>query len=119
MVKKYLLIALLATLSLQAFATSPEALKNPAKGVLCDMYLCTDQNGVSTSLTLKYLGKKREAALSAQGAFDKSAFTFSNGVFCDTKEKQCHTDRYFDKDGKRSPVAVKENQLLFSGEDSQ
>ncbi|EMF04230.1 YcgJ family protein [Serratia marcescens] len=117
--KKYLLIAMLAALSPQAFAKSAEALKNPAKSVLCDKYICADQNGVSATLTLKYLGKKREAALTAQGAFDKTAFTFSNGVFCDTREKQCHTDRYFDKDGKRSPVAGKETRLLFSGGDSQ
>ncbi|WP_432805883.1 YcgJ family protein [Escherichia coli] len=43
----------------------------------------------------------------------KPGLPFSNGVFCDAGEKRCHTDRYFDKDGKRSPVAERETRLLF------
>ncbi|EPD3464383.1 YcgJ family protein [Escherichia coli] len=44
----------------------------------------------------------------------KPSLPFSNGVFCDTGEKRCYTNRYFDKDGKRSPVAETETRLLFS-----
>ncbi|TXE27111.1 hypothetical protein FOT62_22590 [Serratia marcescens] len=116
--KRYLIIVLLVVLSPSTFAKPAPALKNPTQGVLCDQYFCANRNGISDSLTLTYLGEKRAKALASQGAFDKSAFTFSNGVFCDVKEKLCHVDRYF-SDGKRSPVAEKETRLLFSGGDSQ
>ncbi|MED8903673.1 YcgJ family protein [Escherichia coli] len=112
--KYCLFIPLFVVFSPLTFAKTTEILKNPAKGILCDKYICADQHGISSSLTRKYLGEKREVYLLAQGEFDKTQFTFSNGVFCDTGEKRCHTNRYFDKDGKRSPVAETETQLLFS-----
>ncbi len=111
--KYCLLIPLFVAFSPLTLAKSAEALKNPEKGVLCGKYICADQHGISSSLTRKYQGEKREVYLLAQGEFDKTKFTFSNGIFCDTGEKRCHTDRYFDKDGKRSPVAEKETRLLF------
>lgn len=111
--KYCMLIPLFVIFSPPTFAKSAETLKNPAKGVLCDKYICADQHGISSSLTRKYLGKKREAYLLAQGEFDKTQFTFSNGVFCDTGEKRCHTDRYFNRDRKRNPVAENETRLLF------
>lgn len=117
--KKTLFLVLLSVLSQQAMANTAGMLKNPAKGVLCDNYFCADSAGISPSLTLKYLGEKRATALSAQGEFDKSAYTFSNGVFCDTKEKQCHVDRYFDNQGKRSAVAAKETRILFNTDGRQ
>lgn len=123
--KKFLLIIILAVLSPATFAKPAARLKNPAKGVLCDPYFCADRNGVSTALTRKYLSKKRAKALNSQGTFDKSAFTFSNGVFCDTKEHKCHADRYFSDCNrgssrcKRSPAAEKETRLLFVGMGSE
>ncbi|WDB54738.1 YcgJ family protein (plasmid) [Escherichia albertii] len=112
--KYCLFIPLFVVFSPLTFANPTETLKSPAKGILCDKYICVDQNGISSSLTRKYLGEKREVYLLAQGEFDKTQFTFSNGVFCDTGEKRCYTDRYFDKDGKRSPIAETETRLLFS-----
>lgn len=103
--KYYLLIPLFVAFSPLASAKSAEKLKNPAKGILCDEYICADQYGISSFLIRKYLDEKREAYLLAQGNFDKNQFTFSNGVFCDTGEKRCYTDRYFNKNGKRGPMA--------------
>ncbi len=45
--------------------------------------------------------KAAENLQSVQG-YDPSEFTFSNGVFCDVKEKLCRDDRYFGVNGKRS-----------------
>lgn len=111
--KKYIIALALSALSLQAMAKSSEVLKNPRPGVLCDKYFCADKNGVSYKLTKKYLGQKPGDAIRAQGEFDKTEFTFSNGIFCDVKEKKCHTDRYFNNDGARSPVSDKYTHLLF------
>ncbi|WP_244577359.1 YcgJ family protein [Escherichia coli] len=84
--KYCLLIPLFVAFSPLTLAKSAEALKNPGKGVLCGKYICADQHGISSSLTRKYLGEKREVYLLAQGEFDKTKFTFSNGIFCDTGE---------------------------------
>jgi hypothetical protein len=51
--------------------------------------------------------------LFSQGAFDTTEFTFVNGVFCDTKERICHKDRYFDN-GRRSATDVRTTAILFS-----
>ncbi|WP_309300358.1 YcgJ family protein [Yokenella regensburgei] len=53
--------------------------------------------------------------MAAQGAFDCTAFTFANGVYCDTKEKVCRKDRYFGADGKLSgAIDKKTTALLFA-----
>lgn len=90
-----------------------DALNNPAKGVLCDQYICVDQQGISIGLTEHYLGADRAEALLKAGKFDTSAMTFSNGVFCDTKAKLCYVDRYFNAEGKRSAVSPKYTAELF------
>ncbi|WP_049190438.1 YcgJ family protein, partial [Serratia marcescens] len=52
--------------------------------------------------------------LAAQGDFDRTAFTFANGIYCDTKEKVCRKDRYFGADGKPSgKIDRTTTQLLF------
>lgn len=52
--------------------------------------------------------------LSEQGDFDRSEFTFSNGVFCDSKERLCRKERYLGLDGKRSGVVDEHyTELLF------
>lgn len=49
--------------------------------------------GSFKSLTNQYLGAKSKTSFS-QGDFDTSAFTFSNGVFCDTTTKLCHVNKF-------------------------
>ena len=85
-----------------ANANKHNTLSNPVPGVVCDTYFCVDASGISDPLTTRYLGEKKGKELIAQGAFDRSTFTFANGVYCDTKEKVCRKDRYFGADGKPS-----------------
>ena len=77
-------------------------LQSPACGVVCDPYICVSSDGISPALTRKYLGEKAAENLQSLQGCDPSEFTFSNGVFCDVKEKLCRDDRYFGVDGKRS-----------------
>ncbi|MFV9998361.1 MAG: hypothetical protein AB8W78_12940 [Arsenophonus endosymbiont of Dermacentor nuttalli] len=57
--------------------------------VLCDKHICADRiEGVSTRLTEKYLGKKQANCLLSQDVFDKTVFTFDNGVLYDIKGKK-------------------------------
>lgn len=77
-------------------------LQSPACGVVCDPYICVSSDGISPELTRKYLGEKAAENLQSLQGYDPSEFTFSNGVFCDVKEKLCRDDRYFGVDGKRS-----------------
>ena len=97
-----------------AGAAKHHKLRFPAKGVVCDAYFCADATGVSDSLTTKYLGREKKKQLVAQGDFDRSAFTFANGIYCDTKEKVCRKDRYSGVDGKPSgKIDRKTTQWLF------
>jgi len=86
---------------------------SPKKGVICDKYICADKKGVSKSLTAKYLGTKKASKAFSQSNFDTSAFTLSNGVFCDTNTKRCHVDRYFEN-GHRSKVDKSMTDKLFN-----
>ncbi|AIJ10079.1 MULTISPECIES: YcgJ family protein [Edwardsiella] len=106
--------ALLLALPAAAYAASPEALRSPRVGVLCDRYLCADSQGISRTLTEQYLGRAVAQGLFAQGDFDLTQFTFANGIFCDTRERLCRADRYYGPDGKHSgAVSVKYTALLF------
>ena len=90
------------------------ALRSPQSGVLCDNYLCANDEGVSRELTEKNLGTKVAAKLFSQGDFNLTEFTFANGIFCDVKERLCREDRYYGADGRRSgAVSKKYTQLLF------
>ncbi|WP_449543717.1 YcgJ family protein [Enterobacter ludwigii] len=101
--------------SFLAGAAEHNKLRLPTKGVVCDTYICADATGISDALTTKYLGKQKGAQLAAQGAFDRTAFTFANGIYCDTKEKMCRKDRYFGADGKPSgKIDSKTTQWLFA-----
>ncbi len=100
-------------ISFPAIAKTSTSLVSPKKGVICDQYICVDKKGVSKSLTAQYLGTKKANKVFSQGNFDRSAFTFSNGVFCDTNTKRCHVDRYFDN-GHRSKVDKKITDQLFN-----
>lgn len=104
-----------AGFSLLAGAAEHNKLRSAAKGVVCDVYVCADATGISDTLTTTYLGAKKGQQLTAQGEFDRTAFTFANGVYCDTKEKVCRKDRYFGADGKPSGAIDRTTtQLLFA-----
>lgn len=95
---------LVVALGLASFAgtASGKKLHFPAAGVVCDAYFCADTGGISDRLTTQYLGKKQGQQLAAQGQFDRTEFTFDNGIFCSIKARECRKDRYFGTDGKRS-----------------
>lgn len=98
-------LALLLGLGLPGFAanaTSNHNVISPVQGVFCDMYFCADSSGVSDALTIRYLGKEKGKQLVTQGKFNRSAFTFANGVYCDVKARVCRKDRYFGDDGQPS-----------------
>lgn len=96
-----------------SLAAPQKGLKSPRAGVLCDHYLCADKAGISRELTTRYLGRAAARKLFSQGDFDATRFTFDNGVFCDTSERSCYKDRYFDSNGKRGPVDPKATAALF------
>lgn len=100
-------------ISFPTIAKTSTSLVSPQKGVICDQYICVNKKGVSKSLTAQYLGTQKANKVFSQGDFDRSAFTFSNGVFCDTNTKRCHVDRYFDN-GHRSKVDQKITDQLFN-----
>ncbi|MFY0033370.1 YcgJ family protein, partial [Acinetobacter baumannii] len=77
-------------------------------GALCISNLCATK----PSLTNQYLGAKKAKQAFSQGDFDTSAFTFSNGVFCDTTTKLCHVNKFFEN-GHRSRVDKKMTDKIF------
>ena len=108
------LALLIAVSAASAHAAKQVALRSPAPRVLCDRYVCANGKGISLELTQKYLGKKAATKLASQGDFDRTEFTFANGVFCDVKERLCRADRYYGADGKRSAAVNKKyTELLF------
>ena len=96
--KKVILMAVLLGLSTSTFAA---AVFSPAKGVVCDKKsnFCVDNQGISMGLTTEYLGsksqKKLQKSLGDGAGVSLGEYTFSNGVYCDSHEKQCYTDRYY------------------------
>lgn len=109
-----LLFTTVSLLSASVVAASHSPLVSPAPGVLCDTWFCADADGVSDVLTEEYRGKTKARHLEAQGEFDRTAFTFANGVHCDVKEKMCRKNRYYGADGKPSgaPDATTTRQLF-------
>lgn len=109
------LAMLLAGSALSAHAAQGAVVRSPAPGVLCDRYVCANDQGISRALTRKYLGKKAAAneVFTASGV-DLTEFTFANGIFCDVKERLCRVDRYYGANGQRSgAVSRKYTKLLF------
>ncbi|WP_264372104.1 YcgJ family protein [Aeromonas schubertii] len=81
---------------------------------MCDRYVCADAKGLSEALTRRHMGDKAADKIFSQGEFDLTEFTFSNGIFCDVKERLCREDRYFGEDGKRSgAVSERYTEQLF------
>ncbi|EMP6174913.1 hypothetical protein R9D66_004264 [Citrobacter amalonaticus] len=72
---------------------------SPSRGVVCDKNagFCVDYRGISMGLTKFYLGKQAEDKLliTLGDNANLSEYTFSNGIYCDSKEKQCYNDRYY------------------------
>ncbi|KQN54471.1 hypothetical protein ASE98_15950 [Pseudomonas sp. Leaf48] len=89
--------------------------KSPAPGVLCDRYVCANDQGISRELTAKYLGEKAASnKLFSMQSVDLTEFTFANGIFCDVKERLCREDRYYGADGQRTGgISSKYTKLLF------
>lgn len=106
---------LLVVLVMPADAGQAGAVRSPARGVLCDRYLCANDNGVSRELTARYLGTRAAAKLFSQGEFDPTAFTFSNGIFCDAKERVCRANRFYGADGEHSGAVSKRYTALLFG----
>ncbi|ANI28947.1 Fels-1 prophage-like protein [Yersinia entomophaga] len=96
-------------------STTKNRLQSPTPGVVCDTYVCADgKNGISVPLTERYLGKKKSQRLASQGDFDRTQFTFVNGIFCDVKERLCRKDRYYGIDGKHSgAIDTQTTEWLF------
>lgn len=92
-----------------------ETLYSPREGVLCDRFFCADPKGISYSLTLHFLGRNAATRLHDEGSFDTTAFTFENGIFCDTREKLCRDNRYYDQQGHHNgKVNQADTKRLFS-----
>lgn len=110
-----LLLAIVGGIPFLVGAAEHNKLRLPTKGVVCDAYFCADAQGISDALTTKYLGAKEGQQLAAQGNFDRTVFTFANGVYCDIKARVCRKDRYFGADGKPSGnIDSKTTQWLFA-----
>ena len=74
---------------------------SPDKGVICDKKagFCVDSYGISLGFTKEYLGTKAEKKwlkILNDDNFDSTAFTFSNGLSCDTKQKICKKSKWDD-----------------------
>lgn len=71
----------------------------PSPGVICDTQAgyCVDQKGISLELTGDYLGKSYAEILEKKldNAENLKEFTLSNGVHCDSNERQCYSDRFY------------------------
>ncbi|MDH6197823.1 hypothetical protein M2272_004479 [Mycobacterium frederiksbergense] len=105
--------ALVSAMSATPAHADDDAVFSPERGVVCDQYVCADRQGISFAFTEMYLGKEAQDKLLSQGDFDLTEFTFTNGIFCDVKERLCRVDRYFGADGQRSAASEKYTAMLF------
>lgn len=107
--KKLLVMIALLGLSTSALAAD---IYSPVSGVVCDKKAgyCVDNQGIAMGLTALYLGKTAEDKLQKSfgdgGSDNLSEYTLSNGIHCDSNERQCYKDRFYP----RTPVK-KENTL--------
>ena len=73
---------------------------SPDRGVVCDRVgkFCADYQGIALGLIKEYFGESAmrtwEKRMSKN--FDKSRFTMSNGVHCDTNVQKCYTNKFKD-----------------------
>ncbi|CAI1002471.1 MULTISPECIES: YcgJ family protein [Serratia] len=98
------IILLVTVLGLASFAGTASSDKRhfPVAGVVCDAYFCADAAGVSDRLTAGYLGERQARKLIAHGRFDRTEFTFDNGIFCSVRARECRRTRYFGADGQHA-----------------
>ncbi len=86
-------IICLALTMIVSTALAERVIYSPDDGVLCDRKsgFCADREGVSMAYTEQYLGKKAaQKLLKVMGSdSDMSSFTMSNGMHCETREKNC------------------------------
>ena len=107
-------IVLMIVLSGLAASASAATIYSPAGGVVCDKKagFCVDHEGISRGLTSQYLGERADTRLDktlGEGTdVNLGEYTLSNGVHCDSKEKQCYKDRYFPR------TADKKEKVLTS-----
>ncbi|MEL4073332.1 YcgJ family protein [Ochrobactrum sp. GPK 3] len=109
----FILAAGFATVTSPTLSAQKERVFSPVQGVLCDQYFCANKHGISNGLTARYLGQKAADKLIAMGNFDRASFTFSNGVFCETKDRRCYQDRYFRSAERRGLASNRYTRLLF------
>jgi len=97
-VKKLLVMAALLGTSASVLAAD---IYSPAKGVVCDKQAgyCVDNQGIAIGLTELYMGKmaedKLQKSLGEGSGVSLSEYTLSNGVHCDSAERQCYQDRFY------------------------
>lgn len=107
-----------AVLFFSGLAQAAPALFSPEAGVLCDKKagFCAESQGISMGLTQVYLGDKAQAKLlkvfGSTDGVDMGSYTLSNGVHCESSEKQCYKDRYFPrtKESKYSAMLFKQGK---------
>ncbi len=71
-------------------------------GIICDKKsgFCVDEQGVSVAITEMELGKKASKNLMDQirsvgiENFDATTFTMTGGLYCETKQRKCFTNKY-------------------------
>ena len=99
---KSILLVVLSSVTPLAYASPLDYYK---EGAICDKKagFCVDHMGVSLGLTKLYLGEQVERNLLTKiqkvgsDPFDPTIFTMSGGLTCNTKEKQCWTNKLRDK----------------------
>jgi len=74
---------------------------SPTQGIICDAKsgFCVDSYGISLGYTGSYLGKKNQDiwAKKLSGDYITTEFSFSNRVYCNTKQRICKKEKYADK----------------------
>lgn len=116
MTRMFVLLLSICLLGLSAVgvAAKKDMLTSPADGVLCGRYFCADHDGISDRLTAQYLGEDAAYRLLAQADFDRTSFTFANGLFCNLKEQRCYEVHNRDaRNGTRSPISLYYTSVLF------
>ena len=74
---------------------------SPDRGVICDRKagFCVDSYGISLGMTEEYLGRRASNKVDkmlGMRSFDKTRFTLSNGLSCDTNRKVCKKSKWDD-----------------------
>ena len=101
---KIWLLVMLLGMSSSSWASN---IYSPITGVICDKVAlyCVDKRGISLGLTAEYLGSEAQNALVKKIGDGIGVhlweYTLSNGVYCDSHEKQCYIDRYYPKTKKK------------------